>query len=94
MRLDDSRQSIRLASEAQSLGVRIRQAREEQGLRQDELAFAAGVSRRLLQQAEAGKSTVRLDSLWKILQVLGLRLEIVPKPLRRAVPSVSGDQDE
>jgi HTH-type transcriptional regulator/antitoxin HipB len=77
--------------EAQALGNRIREAREAQGLRQDELAFAAGISRRLLQQVEHGKPTARYDSLLKILGVLGLTLEVTPRTLRRIE---GGDVDD
>jgi len=77
------------------MGERIRGERRVQGLNQAEVAFAAGVSRRLLQQVEAGKETARLDTLLKILAVLGLTLEVAPKRLRRDVPQpISVDEDE
>ena len=71
---------------ARALGERVREAREAALLRQDELAFAAGVSTRLVHQVEAGKPTTRLDGLLKILQALGLTLEIAERPLRREAP--------
>jgi Helix-turn-helix. len=69
--------------QARKIGERIRLARERDGLRQDELAFAAGVSTRLVHQIESGKPTTRLDGLLKVLQALGLTLEIAERPLRR-----------
>lgn len=74
------------------MGRRIRAAREREGLRQDELAFAAGVSTRLIHQIEAGKPTTRLDGLLKVLQALGLALEITERPLRREA-RMSDDPD-
>jgi HTH-type transcriptional regulator/antitoxin HipB len=68
---------------AASLGTAIRIAREEQGLRQDELALAAGVSVRTVHQVESGKPTSRLDVVLRILRALGLTFEILPAPRRR-----------
>jgi HTH-type transcriptional regulator / antitoxin HipB len=70
---------------ARAIGRRVREAREEAGLRQDELAFAAGVSTRLVHEIESGKPTMRLDGLLKVLQALGLTIEVVKRPLRRDV---------
>ncbi len=89
---DDS--AIVFLADAQEIGAEVRRARREQGLKQEDLAFAAGVSRRLLQQVEAGKPTVRLDSLSKITQVLGLQLAFVPRRLRRLQPLPSVEDDE
>jgi y4mF family transcriptional regulator len=60
--------------DAEAIGETVRQSRESLGLRQDELAFAAGVSTRVIHQIEHGKPTSRLDSLSPVLAVLGLRL--------------------
>ena len=57
------------------VGARVRRARALAGLRQDELAFAAGVSTRLVHAIEAGKPTVRVDGLVHVLGALGLTLE-------------------
>ena len=64
------------AIEARSIGARVRCAREELGMRQDELALAAGVSTRAVHQIENGKPTSRLDTVFPILAALGLRLRI------------------
>lgn len=50
--------------------------RHEQNLRQDELALAAGVSVRSVHQIEAGKPTMRLDILERVLNALGLTLDV------------------
>ena len=73
--------------EAERLGSAVREARALLGLRQDELALAAGVSTRVVHQIESAKPTSRLDSLAPVLEVLGLELQIVP---RSRPPSGSG----
>jgi HTH-type transcriptional regulator / antitoxin HipB len=73
---------------AASIATAVKAERERQGLRQDELAFAAGVSRRLVHQVENGKATTRLDGLAKILQALGLTLEVRTRSLRRVARPV------
>lgn len=62
--------------DALAIGETVRRSRESLGLRQDELAFAAGVSTRVIHQIEHGKPTSRLDSLSSVLGVLGLRLQV------------------
>lgn len=63
--------------------------RKRLGLRQDELALAAGVSTRVIHQIETGKATSRLDSLVPVLDAVGLELE-VSKPVHE--PPMSGGQ--
>lgn len=62
--------------EADSIGVKVRQARERLGMRQDELALAAGVSTRAIHQIENGKPTSRLDTVLPVIAALGLKLTI------------------
>lgn len=50
----------------------------ELGLRQVDLAELAGVSERFVRLLESGKPSVRLDKVEPVLEVLGLRLELVP----------------
>ncbi len=64
------------AAFAEALGASVRSRRESIGLRQDELALAAGVSTRVIHQIENGKSTSRLDSVVPVLDALGLTLAI------------------
>ena len=64
---------------AQEIGEIVRRERELLGLRQDELALAAGVSTRVVHQIEHGKATSRLDSLVPLLEALGLGLEVQPQ---------------
>jgi HTH-type transcriptional regulator / antitoxin HipB len=67
------------ATGARAIGQRIRVARKDLGLRQDELAVAAGVSTRAIHQIEHGKPTSRLDTLTRVLDVLGLELTVVDR---------------
>lgn len=55
--------------------------RKELGLRQEDLALLAGVSERFVRQLEAGKPTVRLDTLTAVLDALGLELALVRREM-------------
>ena len=52
------------------IGTTIRTARKAQGLRQDELAGAAGVGLRFIVDLEAGKPTAQLGKALQVLQAL------------------------
>lgn len=70
----------------EEIGTVVRQTRLAQGLRQDQLAAAAGVGLRFLIELERGKPTVRLDKVLAVLGALGCRLDVTPPP----VPSGRG----
>lgn len=61
------------------LAVEVRRTRGEQQLRQDELALAAGVSVRTVHEIEAGKPTLRLDVIERVLDALGLAIDVRPR---------------
>jgi len=63
---------------AREIGTIVARERNRLGLRQDELAFTAGVSTRVVHQIEHGKETSRLDSVVAVLTALGLTLGVVP----------------
>lgn len=65
---------------AEQLGNLVRDARRAQGLRQDQLAAAAGVGVRFLVELERGKPTVRLAKVLAVLDALGCRLDVVAPP--------------
>ncbi|MBS1714483.1 MAG: helix-turn-helix transcriptional regulator [Armatimonadetes bacterium] len=67
------------------LGTHVRQARRRLDLSQDQLAELAGVSRRPVYLLETAKGSVRVDTLFQVLDALGLTLEVKPKG------SMSGD---
>ena len=60
------------------IGTTIRTARKSQGLRQDELAGAAGVGLRFIVDLEAGKPTAQLGKALQVLQALGCTVAITP----------------
>ncbi len=62
------------------LGRIVRAARRAQGLRQDQLAGAAGVGVRFLSELERGKPTVRLAKVIDVLDALGCRLRVEMPP--------------
>jgi y4mF family transcriptional regulator len=55
----------------QELGQALRTARKRLGLTQTRLALAAGVGVRFIVELESGKSTVRLDSVMRVIEALG-----------------------
>jgi len=54
----------------------VKNRRKELGIDQETAARLAGVSRKTVSEIERGKQTIRLDVLLRVLDVLGLRLEI------------------
>lgn len=62
-----------------AIAAEVRRARAEQGLRQDEVALAAGVSVRSIHHIESGKPTTRLDVLERVLAALGLTVDVVAR---------------
>jgi HTH-type transcriptional regulator / antitoxin HipB len=68
--------------------------RLELGVSQAGLAARAGVSRDWVNSFERGKPTVELILVLRILEVLGLRLELAdPAHLQRSRPAGSADLD-
>src|SRR3990172_2549230 len=68
----------------EEIGAIVRRARLAQGLRQDQLAAAAGVGLRFLVELERGKPTVRLAKVLAVLNALGCRLAVTPPPTGRS----------
>jgi y4mF family transcriptional regulator len=64
---------------ASTIGEAVRRARKGVGLRQDELAAAAGVGLRFLVELERGKPTVQLGKVLLVLAAVGLDAQIVPR---------------
>ncbi|MGA0608400.1 helix-turn-helix transcriptional regulator [Phenylobacterium sp. VNQ135] len=64
------------------IGNAVREARRALGLRQPELAAAAGVGLRFIVDLEGGKNTVQLDRVLAVLHVLGLDLDVVSRVVR------------
>lgn len=60
----------------EEFGAAIRAARKAQGLRQDQLAGAAGVGVRFIVDLEAGKPTTHLGKALAVAAALGLHVAI------------------
>lgn len=56
---------------AADLGIALRQARRAFHLTQADLALAAGVGVRFIVELEAGKPTVRLEQVLRVIDALG-----------------------
>lgn len=60
----------------QQLGVLLRATRKHLQLTQSQLALAAGVGVRFIVELEAGKPTVRLEQVLRVLDALGGDLQV------------------
>lgn len=60
----------------QSLGTVLRASRKRLGLTQADLALAAGVGLRFIVELEAGKPTVRLEQVLRVVDALGGHLAL------------------
>jgi HTH-type transcriptional regulator / antitoxin HipB len=71
---------------SKDLGEALRAARKRLGLTQPQLALATGVGVRFLVELEAGKPTVRLDKVLRVIAGLDgeLQLSGLPAPNERA----------
>lgn len=58
-------------STPEALGQAVRRARKSLGLTQPQLAMAAGVGVRFMVELEAGKPTLRLEHILRVLHALG-----------------------
>lgn len=59
-----------------TLGQLVRRVRKQAGLRQDELAGAAGVGVRLIVDLESGKPTLQIGKVLHVLQTLGISVAL------------------
>ena len=68
-------------------GTVISRLRVQKGLTQEATSGLAGISRSHLAMLESGKKTVRLDTLWRIAETLGIKaselLELVDKEINQ-----------
>lgn len=58
------------------LGTALRAARKQLGLTQPQLALAAGVGVRFIVELEAGKPTIRLGAVLRVIAALGGELQL------------------
>lgn len=71
-----------LIRSAQQLGDALRAARKQLGLTQPKLALAAGVGVRFIVDLEAGKPTVQLQQVLRVIDALGGELAIGGLPVK------------
>jgi HTH-type transcriptional regulator/antitoxin HipB len=65
---------------SQQLGDALRAARKHLGLTQPQLALAAGVGVRFIVDLEAGKPTVRLENILRVIDALGGEINLSGLP--------------
>lgn len=58
------------------LGQALRAARKQLGLTQPQLALAAGVGVRFIVELEAGKPTLRLENILRVIDALGGEIQL------------------
>ena len=81
-------QSIR---SPEHLGNALRAARKQLGLTQPELALAAGVGVRFIVDLEAGKPTLRLEHVLRVIDALGGEIQLKGLPSSAAPQTGSSD---
>jgi len=72
----------------QQLGTALRSARKHLKLTQPELALAAGVGVRFIVDLEAGKPTLRLETVLRVIEAVGGKITLEGLPA--VAPGVSG----
>lgn len=73
-------------STASDLGALVRQARQDQGLTQSDLAEKVGATRQWVAQLESGAPNTRLELVLEALRALDLRVDVGPERGRARPP--------
>jgi len=76
------------------LGEALRAARKQLGLTQPQLALAAGVGVRFIVDLEAGKPTVRLENVLRVVDALGGELQLSGLSTAEADRSTEGEDHD
>ena len=71
---------MRSKQTTEQLGDALRAARKQLGLTQPQLALAAGVGVRFIVDLEAGKATLRLENVLRVIDALGGTLQLIGLP--------------
>jgi len=74
----------------QQLGQALRAARKQLGLTQSQLALAAGVGVRFIVDLEAGKPTLRLETVLRVIEALGGEMNLIGLPLSTTSKTTEG----
>lgn len=72
---------------SRELGMRLKEARQEQGLSQMELADRISVSRPWISHLEAGKPTIEVGLVLRAITALGLECDVRPRASTTSRPS-------
>jgi len=75
----------------QQLGEALRGARKQLGLTQPQLALSAGVGVRFIVDLEAGKPTLRLENILRVIDALGGEIQLSGLP--SAAPQTSPESN-
>jgi HTH-type transcriptional regulator / antitoxin HipB len=75
----------------QRLGEVLRAARKRLGLTQPQLALAAGVGVRFIVDMEAGKPTLRLETVLRVIEALGGKINLSGLPSAAAEDQSEGN---
>lgn len=78
---------------SRQLGVAIHAARKQLALTQSQLALAAGVGVRFIVDLEAGKPTVRLEQVLRVIETLGGEILLSGLPTAAVEVSCKGHGD-
>ncbi len=78
---------------SQQLGNALRAARKRLELTQPQLALAAGVGVRFIVDLEAGKPTLRLENVLRVIDALGGEIQLSGLPSGAAGGQGQGDDD-
>ena len=76
----------------EQLGDALRAARKQLGLTQPQLALAAGVGVRFIVDLEAGKATLRLENVLRVIDALGGTLQLIGLPSSAPENQLKGNQ--
>ncbi|PZU06754.1 MAG: transcriptional regulator [Sphingomonas sp.] len=76
------------------LGDRLRQARSDAGLTQEQVADLAGISRPRYRDIETGAAAARTTTLMNVSRALGLEMMLVPQSMVPAVQALLRPQDD
>ena len=71
-------------------GAAVRGRRLDRGLSQSELAKRSGISRKWISEFEAGKTTAEFALVIRVLEALGLSLDLSEDPNAAATMSATG----
>jgi transcriptional regulator with XRE-family HTH domain len=78
-----------------ALGLALKRLREQRGLRQEDVAERAGLTRLMVIHVEAGRPTLGAASYAKLAAALGAQLQLLPtqRPTLDEIGALLGDEE-